>query len=91
VIGTEKDRQNSHIWIRIYCSKDCDQILDLRTTLRYLGVPVNTKSYMFGDNQAVVTNSAIPHSSLNKRYNALSYHRVREMIAAKILEYYWID
>ena len=36
-----------------------DLILDLRTTLRYLGVPVNKKSYMFGDNQAVVTNSTI--------------------------------
>ena len=68
-----------------------DQIIDLRTTLRYLGVPVNTKSFMFGDNQSVVTNSSIPHSSLNKRHNALSYHRVREMIAAKVLGYYWID
>jgi len=68
-----------------------DQIIDLRTTLRYLGVPVNAKSYMFGDNQAVITNSSVPHSSLNKRHNALSYHRVREMIAAKILGYYWID
>ena len=68
-----------------------DQIIDLRTTLRYLGVPVNEKSFMFGDNQAVVTNSSIPHSSLNKRHNALAYHRVREMIAAKVLGYYWID
>ena len=68
-----------------------DQIIDMRTTLRYLGVPVNTKSFMFGDNQAVVTNSSIPHSSLNKRHNALSYHRVREMIAAKVLGYYWIE
>jgi hypothetical protein len=68
-----------------------DQIIDLRSTLRYLGVPVNKKSYMFGDNQAVVTNSSIPHSSLNKRHNALAYHCVREMIAAKILGYYWID
>jgi hypothetical protein len=42
-----------------------DQIPDLRTTLRYLGVPVITKSYMFGDNKAVETNSTIPHSSLN--------------------------
>jgi hypothetical protein len=67
-----------------------DQILGLRTTLRYLAVTANTKSYMFEDNQAVVTNSTIPHSSLNKRHNALSYHRVREMIAAKILGYYWI-
>jgi hypothetical protein len=32
-----------------------DQIIDIRTTLRYLGVPVNAKSFMFGDNQAVVT------------------------------------
>ena len=68
-----------------------DQIIDLRTTLRYLGVPIINKSYMFGDNQSVVTNSTIPHSSLNKRHNALSYHRVREMIAAKIMGYYWVD
>jgi hypothetical protein len=51
-----------------------DQIIDLQTTLQCLGVPVNHKSYMFGDNQAVVMNSSIPHSSLNKRHNALSYH-----------------
>ena len=31
-----------------------DQIIDLRTTLWHLGVPVNTKSFMFGDNQSVV-------------------------------------
>jgi hypothetical protein len=68
-----------------------DQIIDLRTTLRFLGVPITQKSFMFGDNQAVVTNSSIPHSSLNKRHNALAYHRVREMIAAKVLGYYWID
>jgi hypothetical protein len=46
---------------------------------------------MFVDNQAVVLNSTILHSSLNKRHNALAYHRVREMISAKILGYYWID
>jgi hypothetical protein len=68
-----------------------DQIIDLRTTLQYLGVPVHHKSYMFGDNQAVVMNSSIPHSSLNKKHNALSYHQVREMIAAKILGCYWMD
>jgi hypothetical protein len=53
-------------------------------------VPVREKSYMFGDNQSVITNKSIPHSSLNKRHNALSYHRVREMIAAKISGDYWI-
>jgi hypothetical protein len=48
-----------------------DQIIDLRTTLQYLGVSVQHKSYMFGDNQAEVMNSSIPQSSLNKRHNAL--------------------
>jgi hypothetical protein len=46
---------------------------------------------VFGENQLVEGNSLIPHSSLNKRHNALPKHRVREMIAAKLLGYYWID
>jgi hypothetical protein len=62
-----------------------DQIIDLRTTLRYFGVPANVKSFMFGDNQEVVTNSSIPHLSLNTSHKALAYHHVCEMIDAKIL------
>ena len=30
-----------------------EQIIDLRQTLRYLGVPIKTKSYLFGDNRSV--------------------------------------
>jgi hypothetical protein len=30
-----------------------EQIIDLRTTLRYLGVPIRGKSYVFGDNESV--------------------------------------
>ena len=44
---------------------------------------------MFGDNKLVVTNSTIPQSIIIKRHNMLSYHRVREAIAAKILEFHW--
>ena len=62
-----------------------EQIIDIRTTLRYLGVPIQGKTYMFGDNQSVVTNSTLPHSQLNKRHNTLAYHRVREAIACKDL------
>ena len=32
-----------------------EQIMDLRYTLRYLGVPIKSKSNMFGDNRSVVT------------------------------------
>jgi hypothetical protein len=46
---------------------------------------------MFGDNQAVVNNSAIPYSCLSKRHNALSYHHVREANAAGIVNYFWIE
>ena len=37
-----------------------DQIIDIHTTLQYLGVPIRDKSYMFGDNRSVVTSSTIP-------------------------------
>ena len=37
-----------------------EQILDLRNTLRYLGVPIMAKAYMFGDNKSVVMSSTIP-------------------------------
>ena len=66
-----------------------EQIMELRNTLSYLEAPVMTKVYMFGDNKSVVTSSTIPQSILNKRHNMLSYHRVREAIAAKILEFHW--
>ena len=67
-----------------------EQIIDLRHTLRYLGVPIKTKSYLFGGNRSVVTSSTLPHSTLGKRHNILGYHRVREAIASKIIAYHWI-
>ena len=63
--------------------------MDLRKTLRYLGVPIMTKAYMFGDNKSVIMSATIPQSVLNKRHNMLSYHGVRDAIAAKILDFYW--
>jgi len=68
-----------------------DQVIDLHNTLCYLGVPVKSKSYMFGDNQSVVTSATIPYSGLNKHHNALSYHCVHEAIAANILGFFHID
>ena len=68
-----------------------EQIVDIRQTLRYLGVPIKSKAYMFGDNKSVVTSSTVPHSLLSKRHNILSYHQVREAITAKILVFHWCD
>jgi hypothetical protein len=59
-----------------------NQIVDLRTTLRYLGVPIRDMSYLFGDNELVINSSTQPHSKLHKRHNALSFHCVHEAIAS---------
>ena len=68
-----------------------DKTIETRYMLRMLGVPMNGPSIMFGDNLAVINSSAIPDDTLKKRHNALSYHRVREAIAAKIIKFYHID
>ena len=68
-----------------------DQIIDLRYTLMYLGVPVRSKSYMFGDNKSVVDSASIPASTLSKKSTLASYHRVREAIAAGYLQFNWKD
>ena len=44
-----------------------DQIIDLRYTIMYLGVPVRAKSYMFGDIKSVVNSANIPTSTLSKK------------------------
>ena len=67
-----------------------EQIIDLRILLRYLGVPIRNKSYMFGDNRSVIDSSNIPQSKLHKRHIALSFHRVREAIASKFVGFYFI-
>ena len=66
-----------------------EQVMDLRNTLRYLGVPIKNQAYMLGDNKSVCTSSTIPQSILNKRHNMLAYPHVREAIAAKIIEFHW--
>jgi hypothetical protein len=66
-----------------------EQIIDLRNTLRYLGVPI-AQSVVFGDSASVVNSSMQPHGKLTKRHMALSFQRVRECVAAKIFSYLYI-
>ena len=67
------------------------QIIDLHLMLMYLGVPINPKSYIFGDNKAVVTKPTIPTSTLSKRSHLAAYHRVQEAIAAGYQQFHWKD
>ena len=47
-------------------------------------------TYLFGDNESVVTSSSVPHSPMKKRHHALSYHFTREAIASDAIEFHYI-
>jgi hypothetical protein len=71
-----------------------EQIIDLRSTLRYLRVPVREKNYMFGNSKSVVNSSMGLHARLHKRHTTmLSFDRVREashcVRNSRILFYSW--
>ena len=46
---------------------------------------------MFGDNKTVACNVMTPHGKVLKRHVALSFHRARESIAAKIANFLFVD
>ena len=58
--------------------------------MRSFGIPIDGPADVFCDNQSVVTNSTVPASVLNKRHNAICYHRVREAQAAGMIRVGWI-
>ena len=62
----------------------------LRYKLRCFGIPVDDTAEVFCDNMSVVNNSSITTSALNKRHNAIYYHRVREDQAAGIIRVEWV-
>ena len=61
-----------------------EQIIDLRTTLRYLGVRIIGSSYMFEDNESVVLSSMNFTTKLHRRHKSLLFHQFRESIADRI-------
>jgi hypothetical protein len=67
-----------------------EQIKDVCNTVRYLGVPIRDKSFMFGDNKSVVDSSLTVHAKLHTRHTMLSFHRVREAIASGMIGFYFI-
>jgi hypothetical protein len=59
----------------------CEYIRGLRYKLRMMGIPVELPSYIFGDNQSVLSNTTIPHSTLKKKSSSIAFHFVREGVA----------
>lgn len=61
-------------------------LIGLHYTLHSFGVPFDG-AWLFGDDETVVNSSTIPHLTLGKCWNALSYHFVREVIAGGWLSF----
>ena len=59
--------------------------------LRHLGVHMCSLSYILGDNKSVVDVSMTPNRKIHELHIALSFHRVRESIAAGIVNYLFTD
>ena len=68
-----------------------EQNFSLRYKLNMMGIQVEDPANVFCDSEAVAKNSATPESVLNKKYNAICFHKVREFCAAGIIRVGWID
>ena len=79
-----------------YCSEfiakrtAVEEAISMRYMLCCFGIPVTKPTRMYGDNRGVIDSVSIPQSELKKRHIAISYHFVREAIAAKIIDVTWI-
>ena len=69
-----------------------DQIHDLRYTARSMGVSIMGPTYyLFGDNLSKIISSTKSDGKIAKRWNILSFHRVREAVAHGIVRPFHID
>ena len=68
-----------------------EESISLCYMLRCLGVKVSKPTNMFGDSWGVIQSATIPQIELRKNHVAISYHYVREAIAAKIINAHWIN
>jgi hypothetical protein len=68
-----------------------EMVMEVRYKLRMLGVNIEKTSMLLGDNMSVILNTTLPSSMLKKKHHAVSYHRVRECIAAGIVQYAYVE
>ena len=64
-----------------------DRIVEVQYKLRMLGVPISKSTLMVGDNMSVMLNTTVPSSPLKKKHLGCAYNRIREAIAAGIIDF----
>ena len=68
-----------------------EQIQSLQFKPQSFGVPIDGLADVFCDNKAVTKAARNPESTLTKKHNAVSYHRVREAVAMGMIRVAWED
>jgi len=68
-----------------------EEAIAIRYMLRCLGVPVTQSTVIAGDNLGSIQSAANAHGDLKKKHVAISYHAVREAVAARIVTPVWIN
>jgi hypothetical protein len=92
-----KSRRQGAVQTSTYGAEFCamrlatEEAINIRYMLRSLGIRVTQPTKLFGDNLGVIQNASVPDATLKKKHVALSYHCVREAIAAKITAPYKLD
>ena len=59
-----------------------ETVQGLRYKLRMMGIPIESPTYIYGDNMSVIHNTSKPESVLRKKANSVCYHYIREAVAA---------
>ena len=59
-----------------------EEAIGIRFLLRSLGVPVDEPTILYGDNIGILQASTFPDNTLKKKNSAISYHFLRENVAA---------
>jgi hypothetical protein len=57
-----------------------EQMEALRYKLRMFGVPIDGPGDVYCDNQSVVESSSLPQRTLQKKHDAICFHKVRESV-----------
>ena len=55
------------------------------------GITIDVPADVFCENQSVTKNITLPQSVMNKRQNAICYHRFREEQASEVIIVGWIQ
>ena len=63
----------------------CDKVEALRYKLRMFGISIDGPADVYCDNGSVVTSAQKVEGRLNKKHNAICFHRVRECVAHGII------